>query len=122
MPANVFLPEHPHPLIGEELLTVAAAAREFPSRNGGRASAATVWRWTVTGVRTRGGRVKLERIKIGAFFYTSREAIVRFLAALNEPADAPAATIKTAGQRERDAKRANQRAERAGRELERRGF
>lgn len=72
-----------HPLHGETLLSFAAAARQLPSRSGGRAHPSSIWRWTQVGARTPGGgRVRLERVKIGSVWFTSREALARFLAAL----------------------------------------
>jgi hypothetical protein len=79
-----------HPLAGEDLQTFAAAARLVPSRRGGTACPSTLWRWSTAGARAPDGRrIQLERVRIGATWYTSREAVERFLAALNTPAPHP---------------------------------
>ena len=56
-------PHKLHPLFGKALLSFAAAGRELPSRTGGHAHAATLWRWSAKGVRTPGGLVRLERVQ-----------------------------------------------------------
>ena len=57
----------------EQLLTLAAAAREVPGRSGRGVSVSTVWRWTLRGVRG----VKLETLMVGGIRHTSREALQR---------------------------------------------
>src|SRR5947209_2713591 len=105
-----------HPLTGEALLSFARAARELPSRTGGHAHSATLWRWATTGARTpASGRVRLERVRIGSTWYTSREALARFLAALSaEPDRTAPPPIRTPGQRQRAAVRAGRELEKAG--------
>ena len=46
---------------------------------------ATIWRWALHGV----SGVILESIKIGGVRQTSREAVARFIARLNEPGAVP---------------------------------
>jgi hypothetical protein len=102
-----------HALDGEDLLTIPAASRVFPAARGcGQANPATVWRWCTLGVRVRGERLRLQHVRIGAYFYTSRQAIVRFLEALNAPANGQRATtssIRTPTQRRRASDRAAKR-------------
>lgn len=66
-------------LQSEDLIPLRAAARELPSgRPGKSVHAATVFRWIAKG--TRG--VRLEACRVGGTWYTSREALRRFSAAL----------------------------------------
>jgi hypothetical protein len=107
-------------LAGEELLTLAAAAREFPSRSASHVNGSTIWRWTETGVKTRNGRVRLARVRYGSLYYTSRQAIDRFLRALNEPAatrPAPSPAFQTPKQRQRAERQATHRAKRVDKKL-----
>jgi hypothetical protein len=68
----------------EELIPITKAAKAIsPSRP---PNAATVWRWAMHGVRG----VTLENVIVGGQRFTSREAIGRFLQALNEPGAMPA--------------------------------
>jgi hypothetical protein len=106
-----------HSLDGEQLLTFSAAARALPSRTGGRAHGATVWRWASIGAKSpTGERVRLERVRIGTVWYTSREAVARFLAALSCESDRtsvhPAVRIPT--QRQRSHERATEELEKMG--------
>ena len=99
-----------YPLDGEQLLTLSDAARELPSRNGRNANPATLWRWATAGVRTPGGRVHLEHVRLGAVSFTSREAIRRFITRLNAvdaPTDAATYT-RTPSQRRKSSERAEQ--------------
>ncbi len=62
----------------ETLLSAAEAARHLP----GRPSPATAWRWRTTGVNG----VKLEFIRVGRRWFTSVEAIQRFIDAQSQDA------------------------------------
>jgi hypothetical protein len=85
----------------EQLLSMTDAAKLLP----GRPDVATLWRWRTTGCRGH----KLETLLFGGRRYTSREAIARFLAAINgEP-------IRTESPRQRE--RSIERAERRAAEL-----
>jgi hypothetical protein len=103
-----------HPLAGETLLSFAQAAKQLPSRSGGRAHATTLWRWSTIGARTPNGRVKLERVRVGSVWFTSREALSRFFAALAEPADDDRPPIRTPTQRKRASERAARQLENLG--------
>lgn len=62
-------------LLTEHPLSLKEAARELPKP----VATSTVYRWALRGVRG----LKLETVKIGAQLITSREAITRFITALN---------------------------------------
>jgi len=112
-----------HPLDGEQLRTIAKLAKSILTRTGNPRGVypSTLWRWIRHGVRgPDGNRTKLEAIAIGSVTYSSIEALKRFLAKLNAPAVADPA-IATAGQRQREERRAAQRAEKAGQKLARLG-
>jgi hypothetical protein len=86
----------------EQLLSMIAASKLLP----GRPNVATLWRWRTAGCRGH----RLETILFGGRRYTSREAITRFLAAINgEPIRAEAPR-----QRERAVSRAERRAAELG--------
>ena len=72
-----------HQLSGERLLPFAVAAREVPSRTGRPVNALTIWRWSAVGVKTPRGRIKLEAIRCGATWFTSAEAVARFIETLS---------------------------------------
>lgn len=101
-------------LLDEKLLTITEAAKRFPGRDGGTITVQSLRRWIAKGAHCNGVRVKLEAQRVGGQWRTSEEAIARFLAGLNAhavPAD-PAPTPR----------QATKAAERAGRELARRGL
>lgn len=66
----------------EEILTLNQAARQIP---GGAVSLCTMYRWRLKGVHG----VKLECLRVGQEWRTSREAILRFIARLNPTTAAP---------------------------------
>jgi hypothetical protein len=72
-------------LLDEMKITLTEAAVELPgSRPGIRCHPATLTRWILKGVRTPDGRVvKLEALRIGHKWVTSREALRRFVEAQN---------------------------------------
>jgi hypothetical protein len=76
-------------------LSLPAAARLFPGHRGGAAvNPSTVFRWVTKGVRVAGGQlVRLEAVRVGCRWLTSRGAVSRFVAHLTAttPAGAPAA-------------------------------
>jgi hypothetical protein len=98
-------------------LSLSAAGRLFPGhRQNGSIHSSTVFRWVTAGAKTAAGQVvRLEAVRVGRRWLTSRGAISRFVAALTPNTDTPPArspASSTAAQR---------RAQAAGRELERRG-
>ena len=67
----------------EQLLTLSQAARVRPHGRLSRPThPSTVYRWISRGVRGAAGVVKLEGVRIGGSWYTSREALQRFAEAL----------------------------------------
>jgi hypothetical protein len=92
-------------------LSLSAAGRLFPGHRGGEAvDPSTVFRWVVKGTRTAGGSVvKLEAVRVGGRWLTSRGAVARFVAALTQAA---APTEKTTSPSRSNAanRRANDRA------------
>lgn len=92
----------------EQLIDLAEVCR-ICGTNGRPLHPSTAWRWVFDG---RGpDRVRLETVRIGGRTRTSRQALQRFLAALNpEPTIAPS-PVRTPAARRRAA-------DRAGRELE----
>jgi Protein of unknown function (DUF1580) len=78
-----------------EGLSLSAAGRLFPGHRGGASvDPSTVFRWVTKGTRTaRGQTVKLEAVRVGTRWLTSRGAVARFVAALTAASDStPAAT------------------------------
>jgi len=67
----------------EQLLTLPQAARVRPHGRLGRPThPSTVYRWISRGARGVAGVVKLEGVRLGGSWYTSREALQRFAEAL----------------------------------------
>lgn len=75
-------------------------------------TARTVVRWLTTGCATRGRVVKLEGVRVGRHFRTSKEAVARFIAA--NQSSPPSPEIPTAGEVDRRHKAAVERAKRLG--------
>ncbi len=101
-------------------LSLSAAGRMFPAHRGeGTVDPSTVFRWVNRGAKTAGGQmVKLEAVRVGGRWLTSRGAVARFVQALTPAAD-PVPKPLTATPRTPAARlRAS---ERAGRELDQRG-
>lgn len=98
-------------------LSLSAAGRLFPGHRGNSTvNPSTVFRWLTTGAKTTCGQVvKLEAVRVGGRWLTSRGAINRFVAALTPTANTPPAPPPTGSTA------ALRRAEAAGRELARRG-
>jgi len=100
-------------------LSLSAAGRLFPGHRGGTSvDPSTVFRWVTKGTRTAGGRVvKLEAVRVGGRWLTSRGAVTRFVAALTEaasPAGEATAPSRTPQQRQKAAQRAAAALERWG--------
>ena len=70
-------------------LSLSAAGRLFPGHRGnGTVDPSTVFRWLTKGTRTPGGTVvKLEAVRVGGRWLTSRGAVARFVEALTSAAD-----------------------------------
>jgi len=63
----------------EMLLTLQQVACKFPGRSGRGVSLSCVWRWVTRGRRGH----RLETILVGGRRYSSEEAVMRFIRALN---------------------------------------
>ncbi|HVK18248.1 MAG TPA: DUF1580 domain-containing protein [Fimbriiglobus sp.] len=53
----------------------------------------TVLRWIHRGVRTPTGRARLEAVRVGGVWYTSKEAVQRFANRLSQSKDDPSSTL-----------------------------
>ena len=100
-------------------LSLSAAGRLFPAHRGdGTVDPSTVFRWVTKGARAADRRaVRLEAVRVGGRWLTSKGAITRFVALLTTtdsavPASLPAARSTTTRRKS---------SERAARELQRRG-
>ena len=100
-------------------LSLSAAGRMFPAHRGvGTVDPSTVFRWVTKGAKTVGGQVvKLDAVRVGGRWLTSRGAVARFVQALT-PATEPASALPPVSRTPAARLRAS---ERAGRELEKRG-
>jgi hypothetical protein len=95
-------------LTTETPIPLAAATRLIPPGRGGKHThLSTLLRWIVKGSKDpSGGIVRLEAIRLGGRWMTSRQALQRFAERLTPPQPAPAVTPRTSAQRERAAARA----------------
>jgi len=105
-------------IFGEGPVPLAAATKLIPPGRSGKATAiSTLVRWITTGAKDlHGQRVRLEAVRVGDRWMTSRPALERFIERLtprfedSEPAPAP----RTMTQRQRAAERAAKELEAAG--------
>jgi len=101
-------------------LSLSAAGRLFPAHRGnGTVDPSTVFRWRQKGAKTTDGRlVKLEAVRVGGRWLTSREAVARFVQALTNAADPTSSstppTPRSVGQQQRAAQRAGERLKKMG--------
>jgi hypothetical protein len=95
-------------LTTEKTLSLSQAARLLPpGRRGRPVTLSCVLRWVLDGVRAPSGeQVRLEALRVGGRWVTSREALQRFAERLTPAQPAPAVTPRTSAQRERSAARA----------------
>lgn len=93
-----------------EGLSLSAAGRLFPGHRGGRAvDPSTVFRWVTKGTTAGGRRVRLEAVRAGSRWLTSRPAVARFVTALTDaaaPAASPPVTSRSPSARQRAASKA----------------
>src|SRR5437588_5416327 len=75
-------------------LSLSAAGRLFPAHRGdGTLDPSTIFRWVKAGSRSAAGQlVRLEAVRVGGRWLTSRGAVARFVSALTAAADSPAPT------------------------------
>lgn len=90
-------------LLTESVCSLHDAAKSLPLSHGQKpVNFTTIWRWAIKGVKsTTGERVKLEAVRLGGRWITSKEAIERFSAALTgattpEPIRAPSQRTRAA--------------------------
>ena len=106
-------------LTTETTLSLSQAARLLPPGRGDRpVTLSCVLRWVLRGARSPSGElVRLEAVRLGGRWLTSREALQRFSEALTPDLTGgqTAPTPRSRGRRQRAS-------ERAGRELERLGL
>ena len=75
-------------------LSLSAAGKLFPGHRGGKSvDPSTVFRWVTRGTRIGDGlMMRLEAVRVGGRWLTSRGAVARFVAALTAAADPATAT------------------------------
>jgi hypothetical protein len=104
--------------IGSEVLIPLRKAASLvpPARDGLRTHHSTLIRWILDGARDpHGEAVRLEAIRIGNRWLTSREALQRFMERLTPNLDAPAPPApRTPGRRRRASARAGAELEKMG--------
>ena len=98
----------------EEPITLNEARELFP----GRPHLATVFRWTLNGYAGN----KLESIRVGHKHFTSREAVQRFIAAMNTPKSTSSPSPSSHPRRRRQASRRDSAIESAEARLAVAGF
>jgi hypothetical protein len=104
-------------ILSESVLSLVEAARVTPPARGGkRCHVSTILRWVLTGARGPAGElVRLEAVRLGSRWLTSREALQRFSERLTPVLDGDRAPApRTPTQRRRAAQRAERELERAG--------
>lgn len=74
------------PLNGEQLIALSEACGLFPrkQRKGGgqqKLNISTLWRWISQGIHG----IRLDAVRVGYHWFTSREAVARFMVASNAP-------------------------------------
>jgi hypothetical protein len=101
----------------ESPLSLSQAARLLPpGRRNQPVSLGCVLRWVLHGAKAPSGEtVRLEALRLGGRWITSREALQRFAEALTpQTRGEPSSPIRTPKQRRRAAKRAGQEVEEMG--------
>jgi Protein of unknown function (DUF1580) len=103
-------------ILSETVISIHEAAAAFPGRQPGKTlNFSTIWRWILKGIRTPDGQVvRLEAVRLGARWVTSREALARFSARLTPTATDSQAAPRTPTQRQRASARAAKRLEQIG--------
>ena len=90
-------------LIAEGTIGMSETARLLGTFRGGRpCHPSTPTRWCLDGVKLLDGRVlRLEHYRTAGRLMTSRAALVRFLAAQQQPVDVPDVILRSPAQRKR---------------------
>jgi Protein of unknown function (DUF1580) len=89
-------------ILEETPVSLHEAAGLLPGTHGKPLNFSTVWRWILKGVLAADGerRVKLEAVRLGGRWVTSREALQRFSESLTER-PAPTGDMRTPTERKR---------------------
>lgn len=100
----------------EPLVLISVLAGEVPSPRARRpVGGNTIWRWLSKGVRAPNGRVvKLEALRIAGRYYSSREALGRFISAQQETTVAGLPASRPPATRQRESDRAAEELKAAG--------
>jgi hypothetical protein len=96
-------------LTAEKPIRLAEAAQIAGTGRGGRPiHISTILRWILSGVRSPSGiKIRLDGVRLGHHWCTSREAMQRFAERLTPaPTSDPGPAPRTAGKRQRDSERA----------------
>lgn len=70
-------------VLDETRLKVSDAAKLVPGRSGKHPTRQTLHRWRTVGILVNGVRVHLEMRRVGSTWWTSKEAVQRWLEATN---------------------------------------
>lgn len=108
-------------VLSGDAVSLSAAGQLFPAHRGaGRTSPSTMFRRVAKGAKAADGRVvKLEAVRVGGQWLTSRAALARFVAQLSVIPDSSTAPPARPVARPQAAR--SKASERATRELEKRG-
>jgi hypothetical protein len=99
-------------LLSENLIHLSDVAKRVPAGRGKRLHTSTVFRWTREGVRGPSGeKIRLESLKVGKYWFTSNEALERFITATNNVPQPAAPDVLTQTQRKRASDKAGRRLE-----------
>jgi hypothetical protein len=101
----------------ESVLSLKEAAKLLPPGRLGRpTSFACLWRWVLSGARAPdGGTVKLEALRLGGRWVTSRQALQRFAERLTPRVDDdPAPLPRSPARRQREDERAARKLDEIG--------
>lgn len=104
-------------LAAEIPIPLAAAAKLIPPGRGGKKThLSTVLRWILDGAPGPGGaRIRLEALRLGGRWMTTREALQRFAERLTPRLDGDATTTsRTPGRRQRASDKATRELEKIG--------
>jgi hypothetical protein len=103
-------------ILDENPISLEAACRLIPPARGNRCHVSTLVRWIRRGVLSPNGRrARLEAIRLGGRWLTSRAAIRRFCDALTPRLDDTELSVpRTERQADREARRAGERLAKAG--------
>jgi hypothetical protein len=103
-------------LTAETAIPLARARKFFPPGRGGKSThISTLVRWIINGARSNDGTVvRLEALRIGSRWVTSREAIQRFAEALTPRLNSASPASRTRTARLRASKRAAEQLDKLG--------